>query len=182
LSLWLLGAIFVVPLLAAYVAYFWFPPQGHVNYGELIAPHPLPDPALVEVNGAPFRLSQLKHKWVLLVADTAACDAYCREKLIYLRQLRLAEGKDAGRIERVWLVTDAAAPDPKIAAELPGLHVVRAAGSPLVAALPAAQSVADHIYVVDPLGNLMMRYPRDPDPKRILKDLSRLLRLSKWSS
>jgi cytochrome oxidase Cu insertion factor (SCO1/SenC/PrrC family) len=151
-----------------------------VNYGELIAPRALPDASLQTADGRPFRFSQMKGEWVLLTVDRAACDEGCRTKLIYTRQVRLAQGKDAERIERVWLLTDAGTPDPALLAEQPGLTVLRAGGSEVVRSLPANASPADHIYVVDPLGNLMMRFPQNPDPRRMLKDVARLLRHSKW--
>jgi cytochrome oxidase Cu insertion factor (SCO1/SenC/PrrC family) len=142
----------------------------------------MPDPPVALVDGTPFRLSQLKNKWVLLVAQPGACDAYCQQQLIYIRQLRLAQGKESDRVERVWLVTDQTAPENKLLAQFPGMYTVRASGTALVAALPAVRTPADHIYIVDVLGNLMMRYPRDADPRKMLKDVARLLRHSKWSS
>ena len=80
----------------------------------------------------------------------------------------------------MWLLTDPGAPDPALVAEHPVLHIVRANRNEILRALPAAASPADPIYVVDPLGNLMMRFPADSDPRRMLKDVSRLLRHSKW--
>ena len=97
-----------------------------------------------------------------------------------MRQVRLAQGKDAGRIERAWLITDEAAADAALIASHVGIVLLRAAGSDFLARFPAERSRADHVYVVDPLGNLMMRYPRNADPRRMLKDVARLLRHSKW--
>jgi cytochrome oxidase Cu insertion factor (SCO1/SenC/PrrC family) len=179
-SLWLIAAVCAAPVIASYAVFYFWRPADQVNYGELIGPRPLPAVMLAQVDGSPFEFSRLAGKWVLATADPAACDAYCETKLTYMRQLRLALGKEVERVERVWLITDAAAPDAALAARHPGVWLVRAAGTPLVPWLPATGSVADHIYVIDPLGNLMMRYPRDPDPRRMLKDLSRLLRHSKW--
>lgn len=181
-KLLLVAAVCIAPVIASYTAYYFLQPGGHTNYGELITPpQPLPDPALTTVAGQPFKLSELRNKWVLLVAQPGACDAYCEQQLVYIRQIRLAQGKDAERIERVWLVSDAATPRGELLAQFPELHVVRAAGTPLLAALPATQSVVDHIYIVDMLGNVMMRYPRDADPRKMLKDIGRLLRHSKWT-
>lgn len=180
LTLWLVLAICAAPLVGSYLAYYFWRPAAHVNYGELIEPRPLPDADLTSLDGRPFKLSEVKGEWVLLTADRAACDERCRLKLTYTRQVRLAQGKEAQRIERVWLVTDGAMPDPALVADHPGLRIVRAGTGELVKALPAAVSSTEHIYIVDPLGNLMMRFPPDPDPRRVLKDLSRLLRHSKW--
>ena len=180
LTLWLILAVCAAPVALSYLAFYLWRPASHVNYGELIEPHPLPPAQLTLHGGRPFALAELKGEWVLLVAGRAACDDACRARLVYIRQVRLAQGKEAGRIERVWLVTDGAAPDPALLAEHPGLIVARERDGRLVEALPAERSAADHVYVVDPVGNLMMRFPRDPDPRRMLKDIARLLRHSKW--
>jgi hypothetical protein len=179
LTLWLILAVCAAPIIASYVAYYVWQPSGHVNYGELIAPRSLPDAPLATVDGHFFRWSELRGRWVLLVADRAECDERCRTKLVYTRQVRLAQGKETERIERVWLVTDGGSPDRDLLAQHPELHLVRGT-APDAVMLPASVSPRDHVYVVDPLGNLMMRFPADPDPRRMLKDISRLLRHSKW--
>jgi hypothetical protein len=179
-TLWLILALCAAPILASYALYYLWRPAAQVNYGELLQPRPLPDAQLVSPEGQPFRLSQLKGEWVLLVAGPAACDGPCRERLVYIRQVRLAQGRETERIERVWLLTGGGSPDAALLAEHPGLRVVRDRESRIVSQLPAPATPAEHIYVIDPLGNLMMRFPANPDPRRILKDLSRLLRHSKW--
>ena len=132
------------------------------NYGELIAPQPL--------SGAAFQ--ELRGKWVLVTLDGAACDAYCERKLYFMRQLRTAQGKERSRVERLWVITDDGPPRAELLAAIEGTRISRVKpdgfpGDPV-----------DHIYLVDPLGNLMMRFPRDPDPSRMLKDLQRLLKYS----
>ena len=178
-TLWLILAVCAAPMIASYAAFLFWRPASHVNYGELITPRVLPDVELALLDARAFRMSALKGEWVLLTAGPGSCDAQCRRNLVYMRQVRLAQGRESGRIERVWLLTDAAAPDAALVAEHPELIIARG-GDKLTAALPAPRDAADHVYVVDPLGNLMMRFPADPDPQRMLKDLSRLLRHSKW--
>ena len=178
--LWLVLALCAAPVVASFVAYYWLQPSGHVNYGELLPPRPLPDATLAGLDARPFRFEDLKGSWVLLVVDKGACDERCLTKLVYTRQVRLAQGKNIERVRRVWLVTDDASPDTKMLAEQPDLITVRAAGSGVLGALPSGTTPAAHIYVIDPLGNLMMRFPENPDPRKILKDLARLLRHSEW--
>ncbi len=180
LTLWLIIAVCAAPMIASYVAFYFWRPTQHVNYGELIEPRALPDVPLEMNDGRSLRLSDLRGEWMLLTSDRAACDERCRAKLIYMRQVRLAQGKETQRIERVWLVSDGGTPDPALIVEHPGLRVVAVDASNILKELPASRSPADHIYVVDPLGNLMMRFPADPDPRRMLKDVARLLRHSKW--
>ena len=115
----------------------------------------------------------------MLQIDSGACGEGCRKKLLYMRQARLAQGKAMDRIERVWLLTDLAAPDGALASEFEGTRIARAGGNAILGEFPAARSRTDHIYIIDPLGNLMLRFPRDPDPWRIVKDLAQLLKVSR---
>ncbi|HMJ50402.1 MAG TPA: cytochrome C oxidase subunit I, partial [Burkholderiales bacterium] len=85
--------ICALPVAAAYFAFHsWRTQQGTVNYGELLPPRPLPDPELQSVDGQAFRMSDLRGKWVLLQVDSGSCDQNCRQKLYYLRQIRLTQG------------------------------------------------------------------------------------------
>jgi len=174
-SLWLIALLCAAPIAASYFAYYFAQPTGRTNYGELLQAPPLPPARLELVDGSAFDIGRLKGKWVLLMVDSGRCDEFCRRKLFTLRQLRLAQGKDMERIERAWLIDDGAMPPAALINEYEGTWMVRGAGSELLSRLPAQSSVADHIYVVDPLGNLVMRYPRNADPMRIIKDLARLL-------
>lgn len=164
-KLLLIGVVCAAPLVFGTLAYYyrWTPGEGG-SYGELIAPRAL--------SGPPFE--RLRGKWLLVAFDAAACDAYCERKLYFMRQVRRAQGKDMERVERVWVLTDGATLRRELLQAIEGTVVVHLEkpmenfpGNP-----------AEHIYVVDPLGNLMMRYPRDPDPSKMLKDLQRLLKYS----
>lgn len=151
------------PVVLAWAAWHFKWATGSAgNYGELIAPQPRPEPAFEALRG----------KWVLVSFDAAACDAYCERKLYFMRQLRTAQGKDQARIERMWVITDGRAPRREILDAFGGTRIaeLKPAGFP--------GHPVDHIYLVDPLGNLMMRFPRDPDPSRMLKDLQRLMKYS----
>jgi hypothetical protein len=163
----LVAAVCAAPFVLGTAAYvFGWVPGTRGNYGELIKPRLL--------SGAP--LDALRGKWVLLSFDAAGCDAYCERKLYLMRQVRAAQGKDAGRVERVWALTDNGRAHAELLGAIEGTHVVPLKEAPALRGFPA--DAADRIYVVDPLGNLMMSFPRDPDPSKMLKDLQRLLRLS----
>jgi cytochrome oxidase Cu insertion factor (SCO1/SenC/PrrC family) len=163
----LLGAVCAAPFILGTAAYvFDWAPDRRANYGELVTPRPL--------SGAP--LDALRGKWVLISFDAATCDAYCERKLYLMRQVRAAQGKDAGRVERVWALTDTARPRAELLGAIEGTHVVPLKGASALQGFPG--DATDHIYVIDPLGNLMMRFPREPDPSKMLKDVQRLLRLS----
>jgi len=178
-SLWLIVALSTAPVAGSYLLYYFWPPSRSVNYGELLEPQPLPDPRVTLADGTPFHLSQLRGKWVLAMVDAGRCDAHCEKKLLYMRQLRLTQGKDMDRVERAWVIADDAPLPTAAIAPYEGTWLVRAGTSGLAGRFPAGTAVADHIYVIDPLGNLMMRYPRDPDPQLMIKDLKRLLKASR---
>ena len=165
LKLVLLFLACAAPFVLGWAAWYFEWGTGRAgNYGELIAPRPL--------GGAPYE--GLRGKWILVNVDAAACDAYCEKKLYYMRQVRTALGKDQGRVERLWLVTDGAAPRPALLAAIEGTRIVPAGEAALFPGMPSR-----HVYLIDPLGNLMLRFPPDPDPSKMLKDLQRLLRFSR---
>ena len=171
-------ALCAMPFITAWIGYVVGPrPSSLTNYGDLIEARPLPDPVLQTLDGKPFRLSQLRGKWVLVQLDSSGCAAQCRKKLLYMRQLRLSQGKDSERIERAWLLTDDGMPDATLLHEYEGTQVAR--GREIAAQFPAARSAVDHIYIIDPLGNLILRFPADPEPRGMVKDMARLLRASR---
>ncbi len=182
---WKLFAVIAVcaaPLIASYFMYYVVKPQARTNYGTLIDPRQFPMPPLgsINLNGEPQELRDFSGKWVMLYVDSSDCDKACKQRLYEMRQLRLTQGKERDRVERVWLVTDNAPIETIILREYEGTRVLRVDPQRLSKWLPPEPggSIADHFYLIDPLSNLMMRYPLNADPNKIKKDLSRLLRAS----
>lgn len=175
----LILAVCAAPTVAAWLAYFVWQPTARLNYGELVDARPLPDSEMRALDGSTFRITQLRGKWLLLQFDSGACEEGCRRKLLYMRQARLAQGRGAERIERVWILSDSTLPDPRLLRDYPGVHVARVSDGTPLADFTALRNPAEHIYVVDPLGNLMLKFPGDPDTRRMTRDLSRLLRASR---
>lgn len=178
-TLWLVAAVCVAPFIASFVAFYFYQPEGRINYGALMDARQLPRTPLTLTGGEGFSLKQLEGKWLFVVVDDAACDEYCEKKLWQIRQVRKTQGKYPERIERVWLITGQGDPAQRLRTEFDGTWLVKAAGSKVLDALPFEGSPRDHIYLVDPLGNLVLRYPRDADPSRMRKDLERLLKISR---
>ena len=103
---WVAVASFA-PFVLAYVTFYFWAPEGRMNYGELIEPaRPLPDATLTLADGQSFRLGTLRGKWVLMLTAPGACDESCQRALYNMRQVRRAQGKNMDRIERVWLISD----------------------------------------------------------------------------
>jgi hypothetical protein len=118
------------------------------------------------------------------MADGGSCDDYCRSKLFHMRQQRTMAGKDSEKIERVWLITDDAPVADALVRDYAGTSMLRVDVADVrgLLALPDSPEarLSDHIWVIDPLGNLMLRWPRDPDPKGTKADIARLLRASSF--
>ena len=147
-----------------------------VNYGELEA-RPAPDIAGRSREGAAWSLASLRGRWALLIVTHGACEAPCERALYATRQARTIQNREQERVLRVLLQpTGAGAPSSAVVADHPGLAVVEADPTQWQT-LPGVG--ANSIYVVDPLGNVVLRYPFDPDIKRMAKDLERLLKASR---
>jgi cytochrome oxidase Cu insertion factor (SCO1/SenC/PrrC family) len=182
---WKLLAILLVcaaPIILSYFTYYVIKPTGRTNYGTLIDPRDYPIPALgtTTLDGKPASLADYKGKWILLQVDHGACPETCQKKLYDVRQLRLTQGKDMDRIERVWLITDNAPLDTMLMREYDGTRLLRAKADLVNAWLPVESGTvaSDHLFMIDPLGNLMMRFPKDADPNKIKKDITKLLKAS----
>jgi cytochrome oxidase Cu insertion factor (SCO1/SenC/PrrC family) len=177
-TLALLALVCALPVAASYFSFYLWPPRGQINYGDLIAPAPLPEGQVSAVAGLAFDPESLQGHWVLIYVGPAECDRVCAEALYDLRQVRLAQGKEMHRVERLWLVSDAGTPEAAALANHAGLQVARS--DPAWLSPPGDGSpAAGHVYLMDPLGMVMMRYPLGPEPKRMVKDLERLLKYSR---
>jgi hypothetical protein len=172
------------PVIASYFTYYVIRPEGRRNFGELIDPQrPLPDQAVQALDGAPGNLRTLKGQWLLLSVGGGACDALCEKYLYLQRQLRETQGKEKDRVDWIWLVTDDAPVPERLLPALKGATVLRLPESQLAQWLAPAQGhqLAEHLYLVDPLGNWMMRFPASLDlagAANAKRDLERLLRAS----
>jgi hypothetical protein len=167
------------PVVASYVAYYWFRPVGQLNYGELLEARPAREIVGTLSDGGKFRLSDYHGRWLFLAADAGDCEDACQHKLYATRQARTIQGREQERVVRVWLqATQAPSLAPQLLAQHPGLVVARVDPAEWEG-LPGATGPTRNIYLIDPLGNSVLRYPADPDIKGMAKDLERLLRASR---
>jgi len=183
LKLWLVIAICAAPVIASYYAYYFVRPDARSNYGALIDPQrPMPALHLKTLDGRAFDNAQLRGRWVMLMVAGGDCAAACTDRLYHLRQVRLTTGKDRDRVLRVWLIPDAAPLPTTVIREYDGTEMLRADPAEIASWLTVngtTDGYADHIYMVDPLGNLMMQFPRDADPNKTKRDVAKLLRASR---
>jgi cytochrome oxidase Cu insertion factor (SCO1/SenC/PrrC family) len=185
LKMLLVLLVCATPVIASYLTYFVIKPQGRTNYSELITPpRELPQSlALRNLAGEPVEATGLRGQWLLIVVAGGACDAACEKHLYIQRQLRETLGREKDRVDKVWLIPDAATPGSVLLNAISlgdPATVLRADASQLSAWLAPAggQRLEDHLYLVDPMGQWMMRTPVDPDPAKLKRDLERLLRAS----
>ncbi len=190
LPLLMLLLVSAAPVLAAWVL-FQMPelmPDGHSNQGQLIQPVvPLVDASVVGADGERFSLGEYQGRWLMLIPRND-CPASCRQRLHDVQQVRLALGMDRSRLERLLLLSPPPAGDTGHALDeaFPGLDVaIRPPGEANAQATDdvVASLENDSLYLVDPLGNLMMRYPPETTAEQLLTDLERLLAVSKsWGN
>jgi hypothetical protein len=167
------------PVLASYFAYYVMPPSGRSNYGALLEPRPARASSMTTEDGRPFSFSDLDGHWVMVTAADGACEPQCEAALLQMRQQRLMTGKDRDRVERVWLVTDDAAVGERLRRDYEGTRIVRAPLPEARALLPAdGNELVGSLWLIDPMGNVMLRWPRNPEPQRVKNDLARLLTAS----
>lgn len=178
-------AVCVAPVLASYFTYFVIKPEGGNSYGELITPpRDLPDDLpMATLAGEPVAPASLRGQWLLVVVSDAACGPACEKNLYLQRQLRETLGRDKDRIDKVWIVSDGGTPRPEVVAAVTqgqGATALRVPQQALAAWLAPApgHELADHFYVVDPMGRWMMRAPADPEPAKFKGDIVKLLRAS----
>jgi len=178
-----------LPVIASYFTYYVIRPGGRANYATLIEPQ-RPLPALdtlpaQDMAGHSVPLTLLKGQWLMIVVAPAACDKRCEDNLFMQRQLREMMGPERERIAKVWLVDSPEPVAPALAGALaakPSVALYRVERAALARWLEPepGHAIEDHLYIVDPLGNWMMRAPAKPDPVKLKKDIDRLLRASAW--
>lgn len=176
----LVAAVCLAPFVGSFALYYFWQPSGRINYGELMEGVMLPTGAFApRGTEKPFDFAQVRGRWVFITVDSGACDDYCQKKLWKIRQVRLTQGKYPERIERVWLLSDTHDVAAMVKKEYEGTWIAAAQGNAILKLLPYRDAQRDHIYLVDPLGNVVLRYPKDADPSLMKKDLTRLLRVSR---
>lgn len=175
LKLLLLIGLFALPVVASYLAYYVWQPTARKNYGELIKQVEL-QVVGVGLDGKPMDMSSLKGKWVMVYVGGGECLKTCQDLLYYMRQTRTAQGKEMDRIERLWLLTDDVVPAAELQTFQAGLHYLKPDSSPVPQFV--GSETGAYLYMVDPFGHLMMRWPLNPDPSLMIKDIKLLLKAS----
>jgi len=179
-----LALVCVAPVAASYFSYYVLRPEGRRTFGMLIEPQrALPETRATDLSGQPVALSTLTGQWLLVSVAGGACDAACQTNLYLQRQLRESLGKDKERLDWVWLVSDDARVPEALLPALAHATVLRVPQARLAdwLAPEPGHALAEHLYVVDPMGHWMMRLPANLDKAHASaarRDLERLMRAS----
>ena len=173
------------PVLASYLAFYVVRPEGRSNYATLIQPaRAIPaDLPIKDLEGKGVSAASLQGQWLLINVGRSACNSDCEQRLYLQRQLREMTGRERDRIDKLWIVTDDGPIAPALMAALdaaPATRVLRVPTPAVQQWLAAApgESLESHLYVVDPMGQWMMRAPPHADAAKFKRDIDRLLRAS----
>lgn len=167
------------PVVVSYLLYFSDYRPKSKNYGDLIEPVvKLQGKGTNLVDNTILRMKDLHGKWVLVSIDSAACNESCKDKLYYMRQVRMVQGKERHRIERLWLINDEGTPSEDLIKEYDGTFILKDRDGDIINAIETPSIHTKHIYLIDPIGNLMLRFPENVDGTKMGQDLKRLLHVS----
>lgn len=167
------------PVIASYFTYYIIKPQGTRNYGELMMDlKPLPQLTARDLQGKTVELPTLRKQWLLISVAGGACDASCEKQLYLQRQIREMLGKEKDRVDWVWLVNDETPVKAELLPALKQATVLRLKAEDFKNWITPSQGhqLSEQLYLVDPHGQWMMRFPAQPDPYKIKADLDRLLK------
>ena len=178
IKLILIGVLLLSPIIASYTLFFTGYRPGNINYGDLIDVHKMVGSGVRQDTNEILRMKDLHGKWIMLTVDSGHCDEACDLKLYYMRQIRTMQHKEMDRIERVWLIDDNVKAEPELVEKFKGTFFVNAQDSELLDQIPPRDSQRKHIYLIDPMGNLMLRFPEEIEPRKMSDDIKRLLHVS----
>jgi cytochrome oxidase Cu insertion factor (SCO1/SenC/PrrC family) len=189
LTLWIMIFLFALPNVAAF---YYYLNRDNIdfgkttNYGTIISPaRPVQDLQLKNIDNSSFKLSSMRGKWILLSIGSTSCQKNCQQNLYKIRQIKKAVGEDHKRINKVFFLTDQSSIESfkSLLNEYPDMEVIIPSTDHYQEFLSgfsvSDEKVEDGIYIIDPLGTYMMAYPKDADANKILKDVRRLLKVSK---
>jgi cytochrome oxidase Cu insertion factor (SCO1/SenC/PrrC family) len=166
------------PVVISYALYFSEYKPKSTHYGDLIPIVKVAGTGTNQLDNTILRMKDLHGKWVLVSIDSGHCDDACQKKLYFMRQVRMVQGKEKHRIERLWLINDNIAPDTQLIKRYEGTFFLNAKDSEIPNFVETEDIHTKHIYLIDPIGNLMMRFPENLDGTKMGHDIKRLLHVS----
>jgi len=178
LTLVMIILLLISPVIIATTLFIMGYRPGSINYGDLINVQKLQGDGVNQVDNTIFRMKDLRGQWTLVTIDSGQCNEACQSKLYYMRQVRTMQHTEKDRVERLWLIDDNQTVSDELLEEYKGTLFISAQDSELVQAIDNPDKHRKHIYLVDYMGNLMMRFPEDLDPRKMSDDIKRLLHVA----
>lgn len=176
--------ICATPVIASYLTYYVIRPQSTRNFGELIQPvKAIPSVKANTLDGKTLDIQSLKGQWLLISVSSGACASECQKTLLFQRQIRASLGREKDRTDWVWLITDDEPVDAALTSGMTDAVILRIPQTQLATWLQPSPGHAlnAHLYLVDPRGDWMMRFPAALTMEQaafLKKDWERLLRAS----
>ena len=184
LRMLLVMLVCAAPVIASYLTFYVIRPQSSRNFGELIQPvKALPAIPVTTLDGKTVDMQSLKGQWLLVSVSSGACATDCQKTLLFQRQIRASLGREKDRTDWVWLITDDEPVDAALKSGMMDAVILRIPQAQLASWLAPAPGHAlnEHLYLVDPRGDWMMRFPAGltmDQAAMLKKDWERLLRAS----
>ncbi len=178
ITLLIIILILCSPVFIATTYYLMGYNPGSINYGDLLEVQKLKGDGVNQIDNTIFRMKDLHGKWAMVTIDSGECNEACQSKLYYMRQVRIIQHTEKDRVERLWLIDDNKTVSDELLEEYKGTLFINAKDSEFVKAIETEDKHRKHIYLVDFMGNLMMRFPEELDPKKMSEDIKRLLHVS----
>ncbi len=171
--------ICLIPVVGSTLLYLFWKPSDFVNNGELIGPNPVRDLRIGMSNNSPFTFSVVDGRWAFVSMASVSCEEDCQKRLYLMRQIRLTQGAESERIDRIFFSSDGLELSPELVSQHVGTYFVESTEEELNQIFGEHADRDRFIYLIDPVGNLMMKFPDGMNPSLIKKDVSKLLKISK---
>jgi hypothetical protein len=179
-------AVCAAPVVASYLTYYVIRPSNTKSFGKLVQPQrPMPTVAATRLDGSATTLQSLRGQWLLVSIAGGACAAPCESHLYMQRQLRETLGREKDRLDWVWLISDDVPLAPELqkrlaSPDLKGFSALRVESKAISTWLGEGTS---RLYLIDPQGDYMMRFPENMTTEGAAKakaDINRVLRASSF--
>ena len=180
-------AIALVPVLLAVLMYFGKVaiPTDKTNKGLLIWP-PVELSKLGIGGKSPLAIVQKEKTWFLMLAGNGTCEQDCQELLHTMRQVHVSMGRELQRVSRLFVADLAVQPIAEIKDLYPELKLASFEQHNEASVFSTLMGMDDstgehgswHVWLVDPLGNVLLRYDASHSGYDMIDDLKKLLKLS----
>ena len=185
-TVWFVVTAFVAPVALAYIMFFFVDVKSFVNHGEILSPivH-IVDFKLTNEKNEIIPKAELTYKWRLVSFVGKNCNEACEKRLYDTRQIHTSLGKNQHRLNRMFIHLEPAGEALTKLIAKTHEDVIRVNGDKQAIIDALGINISDDVgisnnetYIMDPMGNVMMRFTQDQPNKEFLYDLKKLLKAS----